>query len=469
MQGCNAIELRNFTRFEGRRTLIIWKATSSLTLSEQVLENCDVDVSFMSVPRSDSDEKLNVMMAGGSAPDIVFTYDQSMYTNYAMNGGLADLTEAYATYGTQIQEVSGSIQEMGEYEGAQFAIMKQRAGSIGRHITYIRTDLLKTLGMDVPTTKEELFEVLYAFKEQNPGNVSNVVPWAMGGSTNSERYYLNFVGSYVAPQDEREAYIYSEAYKAFADGAIDGIRKLNELYNDGIISPDFVTDTTDDIFKQDVNVGNAGFFLSDTTNPGYEANEVLQTNVEGAEFTPITCLDLPDGSYCTPAEPLYGMFVMVPKTSENKVNAAVKYLNWLVNPEVAENLSYSPAHEISENGIPIWMTQEELAAHGYPKNCPDYNIMNDRFEFTTTKEGNVASLLENDKWGGTQEFYGNAYEVFYENGHYVYPTFPAVIDAETQYGANIKTLAVEYVYKLICCTPDQFDSLQEAEYNKLVC
>lgn len=437
-------------------------------IKEQVLENCNVDVNFMSVPRSDSDGKLNVMMAGGSAPDIVFTYDQSIYTNYAANGGLADLTEAYAVYGTQIQEVSGDIQYMGKYEESQYAIMKQRSGSIGRHITYIRTDWLKTLGMDIPTTKEELFDVLYAFKDQNPGNVSNVIPWAMGGSTDSGRYYLNFVGSYVDPQAEREAYIYSEEYKIFADGAIDGILKLNELYNDGIISQDFITDTSNDMFKQDVNIGNAGFFLADTTNPGYGANEVLQTNVEGGEFTPITCLELSDGSYCTPAEPLYGMFVMVPKTSENKVNAAVKYLNWLVNPEVAENIAYSPAHETSENGIPIWLTQEELAEHGYPGNAPDYNIMNNKYEYATSKDSNVASLLENDKWGGTQEFYENAYDVFYEDGHYLFPTFPAIIDAETQYGANIKTLAVEYVYKLICCSPDQFGSLQAAEYDKLV-
>ncbi|OYO42399.1 hypothetical protein CG709_21140, partial [Lachnotalea glycerini] len=72
-------------------------------IQEQVLEACNVKVNFVAVPRSGSDDKLNVMMAGGNAPDIVFSYNQSIFSNFASNGGLADLTDAYAKYGTDIQ------------------------------------------------------------------------------------------------------------------------------------------------------------------------------------------------------------------------------------------------------------------------------------------------------------------------------------------------------------------------------
>lgn len=439
-------------------------------IREQVKEECNLDVEFVSVPRSGTDDKLNIMMSGGDAPDIVFTYDQNLFTNYAKNGGLADLTEAYAEYGKQIQEISGDIQEMGQVDGKQYAIMKQREASGARHMAYIRKDWLDALGMDIPTNKEELFECLYAFKEKNPGNVDKVVPWAMGGSTDTARFYLNFVGSYVDVLDDKDGFIYGGAdgeYIIFAPGAIDGIRKMNELYNDGIISTDFVTDTTIDLYQQDVTSGRAGFLLGDRTNPTFTNIPVLQSTVEGAELVPVNCFDLPDGSHRLPAEPMYGMFVMVPKTSQDKADAVMKYLNWMVNPDVAENLSFSPEHKRTDEGIPVWPTEAELAEGKYPGNGPDYNIMNDRYSYWESKEGVVASLMASNTWED-KEYFENFYNLTYEDGHYVYPTYPAVIESETNYGANVKKLAIEYVYKLICCAPDQFDKVQKEEYSKLV-
>lgn len=436
-------------------------------IREQIKADCNLNVEFVSVPRSGSDDKLNIMMSGGSAPDIVFTYDQSIFTNYATNGGLADLSEAYAQHGTQIQEISGDIQSMGQIDGKQYAIMKQREASGARHMAYIRKDWLDVLNMEVPTTKEELFACLYAFKEQNPGNVDNVVPWAMGGSTDTARFYLNFVGSYVPQLSDKDAFVYSEEYLIFADGAVDGIRKLNELYNDGIISKDFVTDTTIDLYQQDITSGRAGFLLCDRTNPTFTNIPVLKATVEGAELVPVNCFELPDGTYRNPAEPMYGMFIMVPKTSQDKADAVMKYLNWMVNPEVAENLSYTPEHKTTEEGIPVWPTEDELKAGSYPGNGPDYNIMNDRYDYWNSKDSVVASLMASNDWE-SKEYFENFYELTYVNGHYVYPTYPAVIETEANYGANVKKTAIEYVYKLICCDPASFDATQKEEYQKLV-
>ena len=55
---------------------------------------------YVSVPRSESDDKLNIAMSGGTAPDIVFTYDQSLFYSYASSGALNELTDAYNQYGS---------------------------------------------------------------------------------------------------------------------------------------------------------------------------------------------------------------------------------------------------------------------------------------------------------------------------------------------------------------------------------
>lgn len=62
----------------------------------------NINVEYVSVPRSESDNKLNIMMSGGTAPDIVFTYDQTLYYNYANSGALHELSESYDKFGGKI-------------------------------------------------------------------------------------------------------------------------------------------------------------------------------------------------------------------------------------------------------------------------------------------------------------------------------------------------------------------------------
>ena len=47
-------------------------------IQKQMKENYNINVEYVSVPRSSSDDKLNIMMSGGSAPDIVFTISLRM-------------------------------------------------------------------------------------------------------------------------------------------------------------------------------------------------------------------------------------------------------------------------------------------------------------------------------------------------------------------------------------------------------
>ncbi len=434
-------------------------------IQDQVLKACNIKVNYVAVPRSGSDDKLNIMMAGGTAPDIVFTYDQNIYGNYASKNGLADLTSAYADYGAAINSTIGNIQYMGQMDGKQYAIMKRRGVQVPRHISYIRKDWLDKLGIGIPVTKEELFTSLRAFKEKNPGNVKNVIPWAMGGTTDTEKFYLNFIGSYVPELSERDAYIYSEAFKIFADGAVDGLKQMNRLYNEGLITKDFATDTTNDIYIQDVSAGNVGFLLDDSTNI-FAYIPVLQSNVPGAEFIPLNCFDTPQGDYVNPTEPLYGMYIMVPSTSAGKVDACMKYLNWLADPKNAENVAYTPDHKVSDEGVPIALTEDELYAKGYPGTCADLNIVNDHFAFTDSKEAVVSQWASSGTWE-TRDWFGSLYDVMY-TGQYLYPTFPAILESENTYLANVTDLTIEYVYKLISCNPGEFDSLQKSEYDKIV-
>lgn len=436
-------------------------------LKDQMKENYNINVEYVAVPRSSSDDNLNIMMAGGTAPDIVFTYDQALFYNFAANGALADLTEVYSKYGANIAEYCAEAQGIGEVNGTRYAVMKQRGTEQPRHMGYIRQDWLDELGMEVPKTKEELGEYLYAVKEKKLGG-DKTVPWAMSGRADTEKNYLNFVGSYVTLENDRDAYIYNEAYMAVAPGSKDGLKQLNQWYNDGRITTDFPTDTTEDVMKADVANGRAGFVLDDLTQ-SWDSFKVLNTEVGHETFVPLYCFDLPDGTYRNPFEYRYAMFVMVPSTTKDeKLDACMMYLNWLADPENAKLVRYTPDLIEDENGVAIEPAQEVKDEKGYPGTCDDLCIMNLNFDWVNDPEVLAQTDFENQspEWA-TLEWYQNFYTMRMEN-LFRFPTYGYISEDEQTFGADIKTRMIEFVYTVVCCPADQFEATYESGYNELV-
>ncbi len=422
-----------------------------------------IKVEFVSTPRSGSDDKLTTWMAGSSAPDIIFSYGQSTFLNFATQGGLCDLTEGLAKLGedSNIVKYVGDVMNMGNIDGHQYALLSKRGAANPRHTAYIRKDWLDELGLPMPTTKEELIDTLYKFKEAKP----DCIPWAMNGRTDTEKTYLNFVGSYVDFADTKDEYKYSEGYIVMHDGALEGIRTLNKLYNDGIIGKDFATDTTEDLFKAAVSSGNVGFVLDDNTRI-FDYMDAL--NCENGEqvrttFVPVSCFTKADGEIRNPFEYAYGMYIMVPWTSADKVDAVLTYLNWLADPVNAENVAYTPEHTVNETtGVPNPFTGDELSAMGYKSTLDDFNILNKHFLFTEEREGVIAGYQGSNKFE-TYDWFANLYDTL-QKGFFRYPTMPMAPDVEAQKGEIVKADMITYVYRLISCPTDQFDSL-EAELH----
>lgn len=434
-------------------------------IQEQVEAACGVKVNFQAVSRSTSDDNIQMMMAGGTAPDIIMTYDKTIFTSFAKDGGLADLSDAITNYGDNIQEYLGDILNVGYVEDGQFAVMAKREWQKGKHTAMIRKDWLDAMGMEVPTNKEELIDCLYAMKEQDPGNVGgNLIPWAMAGLMNTEKYYLNFVGSYVEPQTEEDQYVYAGWKKALDDGAVDGFRVLNQLYNDGIITPDFAVDTEATSYEQAISNGYVGFIVDDTGKPG-DWFEICKQSQPECEWVAVNCFEDSEGNYTNPANPAYGAYLMVPAASEDKVDACVKYLNWLADPENAQDVALTPDVQFDEDGLPVYLTVDELHAKGYPGTLADFNLCNAYYPFYD--DPHLCALSRRTDFPSADDEWLDQFYTVVTSNLYDDPVIPDALEAESTYSANVESLAIAYAYNLISCAPDQFDSVQQEKYKEL--
>ncbi len=434
-------------------------------IRENVKKDCGVEVHFKSIPRNNSDETLQMMVEAGEEPDIFFTYAPSVFGYMTSQGRAADITNAVNTYGDNISKYIGDIQNLGKYGDLQVAVMKMRGFQMPRHVAYIRKDWCDALNMEVPSTKEELFNYLYAVKEQNPGNVDGVIPWGMGGSIDTEKFYQNFVVSYVSDISDEDAYVYAEKFMVLKDEATDGLRKMNELYNDGIISIDFALDLDNETFYSDLKSGKVGFFIDNNTGPFQFFKELKETN-PAINYVPVMCFDLPGGGYRNVVEPKQGMYVMISAGSKNKINAAVKYLNWLADPQNAENIVFTPEHEYNEYGAPFIQADRDLLAEGYSGEPLDYCIVNEHFNYLDDRDALVSSWYEGGSWAD-REWYEKFYDVCVTD-QYVFDKYHEILDAESKYQTWLETGLVEYAYNIISCPKGEVDSVISQEYDYLV-
>ena len=139
---------------------------------------------------ADWDQKKSTMLAAGDVPDLIVGTQAVNDTDLATYGSLfEDLTESLGA----LPNVSAMLEEKPELK----ALATQPSGEIYsvpgykrfwpptvQH-QYINRQWLDTLGLDVPTTWDELFDVLVAFKDGDPtGTGAEVIPmdWSPVGT-----------------------------------------------------------------------------------------------------------------------------------------------------------------------------------------------------------------------------------------------------------------------------------------------
>lgn len=423
----------------------------------------NITTEFVPVPRSQEVDKLNLMMASSTAPDIVFTYNKGLYQQYAIQGGLTDLSDLIA--GTT--DLKGYVEANSPdllIDGKYYGVAAVRT-VVDRHMSYIRTDWLEALGMSMPTTTDEWYEVMKAFKEKDPGKTGEVIPFGMRASVYDDVAHWSslLIWSFVtATEEERmvNPYLTLPGYK-------EGVKFVNKLFSEGLIDPEFALDQDDRDFNANFVNGQIGFFMSDTTKPYGEMYDNLKTNVPTAKIAPVECFKNAAGEYAKPNYPGYGLFIMVPKTSsEAAAAAAVKYLDWQSSAAGAQLMSWGEEGKnyTLVDGIPAVSTEQKAVNDVERFNSGDLRIMWNgawtkspddlwkQIEAGDPKYGKeVAIAQQMGLNGGFRDYQAN-------------PAFETVIESESKYGTSLDKIFVDGLIKVIMADPANFD----AEYDALV-
>ncbi len=192
-------------------------------------------------PAAGYDEFLQTALRGGERFDLIYL-NTPMMDVLVDQGALVPLTELIESSPILSDPTvipTGEWEMLRYPDGEIYSVFNKYEGGT---MPTIRADWLEKLGLDVPQTLDEFYTVLKAFKEQDPDG--NGVDDTYGLSTAGLYDIQGFMGAfgvkarYVIDEDGRRTIPYS------SDAAIAGFEWLSKLYNEGLLDPNFVTNSS---------------------------------------------------------------------------------------------------------------------------------------------------------------------------------------------------------------------------------
>lgn len=223
----------------------------------------NVIIDWDSVPQNTFEERRNLLFASNDLPDFVMRamLSPQLITSYAAAGQiipLDDLIDAgYAPNLSALMEANDGIRKSITSADGHIYSLPNISEADGRIASsWINKEWLDKLGLEMPTTMDEFYEVLKAFKEQDPnGNgIADELPISGYKENNSSgnEFFRSFYGSWgfggnsgiIAPymdvDDEGKV-----RYIATDDTFKDMLTFFNKLWAEGLIDKE--------IFSQDMN------------------------------------------------------------------------------------------------------------------------------------------------------------------------------------------------------------------------
>ncbi len=455
-------------------------------LKAQMLEKYNVEVEYVSVGRWTEIDDINNLLASGDAPDVCYTYGANTIITYANmidadgNPGVIDLApylEEYKDYTQNIVTLLGGednlLYDKDPQTGAVWMIEGVRADT-SRITTFIRKDWLDTLGLAEPTTEEEFYNALVAFRDNAEtllgDNADKMIPY----STSSDigwRNDLLAVSKVAEDISDETLFVYGfDDRHLQVPGWKEGIRVLNKWYNEGLVWKDFGEQPEGSTVEDDnMKAGYVGAFMHNWDYPFRNGDDCINANLkrnvgENAMFVPIDCFPNEAGITRKFMGAAVGSDrkIFMPSTNKEPL-ASLLYINFISDPETIKYL------QTGEEGV-NYVLHDDGAYEILPATGEWVKNSGNNIDYTMTCNGlylgeatGVSTALSYP--GIPAEIVIKANEYGKNNGRYPAHYNVGTIESETELGTTPSEKRDVLLTKAVTASIEDFDSVYDELYE----
>lgn len=223
-------------------------------------EKTNIHINYEQTPETAVSEKVSLVLASNELPDafLYCSLTASDIVNYGAQGVFIDMAPLIEEYGYEIPKAFSEdrMAAMTAPDGGLYCLANinecYHCFYSGR--AWINQTWLDNLGLEYPTTTEEFYNVLKAFKEQDAngnGDPNDEIP--MMGADSGTSYWNNRVWDFLL-----QSFVYNDYDSRIAldeNGQIyfvanteeyrEGLRYIRQLIEEGLIDPVSLTQTTE--------------------------------------------------------------------------------------------------------------------------------------------------------------------------------------------------------------------------------
>jgi len=433
-------------------------------ISEKALKDINVKVTYVSIPRNQDVDKFNMLLAANEAPDLIFSYDYPVISSFYSRGAFQEIKpEVLNTYGPNLKKFLGEqLLSYGQIGGKQMLLPAKRP-MMGDYATTIRQDWLDKVGMKVPTTNDEMYAVLKAFKTQDPGGVGKdkVIPMAVSGFGNNSQStpYWSYLPDSAVGTKEFAMYSDLIVTPLTWEPTKKALQQLNKYYNEGLISPEFALDADSKKQQAAVSSGLVGVFSERIAKSPPVFTNLLKA-VPTAKFSPVPNLVEPGNKSKAYGYYPYGMLNGISKSSKNP-EAVVAFLDWMSKQENLSTIQngFEGKTYKMQDGLPLVDAAykgEERLNLGTNKDL--YCLVTEARD-TGDDAKNIKIKSLSDAPEGLGDYFIQNYNMSVKNMNTNNYTFSSAVTSLSKNSNTLKTKYQEYGTKLIMCKPSEFESL----------
>lgn len=331
-----------------------------------IKDKTGITFEFFFLPSSDTAQKVDLMIAAEETLPEILLQGISDKVYYGRQGVLLPMNEYFEKYAYYFNEttekyLSAETQkllksQMYAWDGNIYAFpyINIQAGNDNENIFYINKSWLDKLNLAVPTTTDELYAVLKAFKEEDPngnGKADEIPLMGYGAGYGANKLRGDVVGNLL------NAFLYypynTNARLVVNDGVVssaltsealrEGLRYCHKLYAEGLISelsmtqmPDQLKPIIDRPVAEDTVVGMVA------THPcsGACGWSTEQADSKVFEYVSLAPLTGPEGvRYAAQNKMGYGSNMVITKDCKNP-EIAFRWMDYMCDLEAGMNFRF---------------------------------------------------------------------------------------------------------------------------------
>lgn len=229
-----------------------WSDPVALALTEATGVKLKTDY-----PVSSDDQKVALMIAEQNFPDMIYAKGDA--SSLIDAGALIDLTDLIEEYGPNIKKMYGDEFDKLKYSEEDPSIYQLSSYSIGGTLyessgtAQVQWDVLKENNYEVPNSLEEFETMLKDYMAAHPTTDDGMETIGLTMSTSDWHWMItmgNPAGYIAAGAPDNGQWLIDEEYNAVYKFRDERVREyfkwLNRMYNEGVLDPEFATQTHED-------------------------------------------------------------------------------------------------------------------------------------------------------------------------------------------------------------------------------